>query len=381
MSSAITTPPPHWRRSILALMVVLTVVLAVAGPVFHGRVTSAQIVTAQATQPPPPTNPPAPTQVPPPTNPPRPTDPPPPTQAPPTKVPPTEPPPTQVPPTEIPSTEVPVTEQPTEAPTNTPDPFPSTPSVPPPNAPVREQAPPTSGPDDAGDVELDCTPQASQATPIANADAWNLHVCVIPEVFQGSDSLDVTATSSDPGWRVILLDPADASTPGLLNASNNRTVIDDVNRAEDTFLLGVQRTCSALGNTTLSFELRGNQQGRELEATATLPVEMPPATDVQVDLLAAKVEAAGDTATGAFTIAWQRPDAPVCDWQVTVTLPGSGAIAMEHLSGPGGIAAVTTTGRVIVTIPATARTGEFRLEVSFPDGPPTAAGVEAQVRP
>lgn len=360
MPSAQPIPPTPRRRTITAL-IALAVILALVGPVFHDRVASAQ-----------PTEPPAPT------NPPPPTEPPPPTQVPPTDPP---PPPTEVPVTEIPPTEIPATEQPTETPTNTPDPFPSTPSVPPTNPPVQQQPQQPSGPVDAGEVEIDCSPRASQATPIANAEVWNLQTCTVPLVFGGVSSLDIRAISSDPGWRVILLDPDDASTPGMLNASNNRTVVDDLDGSAPEFLLGTQRTCSALGSTTLTFELRGTQGNGSVEATGTFAIEAPVVTEISVDLLAASIDTSGETARGAFTVAWQRSDAPICPWQVTLTLPGASGVTQEHLSGPTGITAVTIAGTVIITVPADARTGEFRLEVSFPESPPIAAGVEAQVRP
>lgn len=366
------------RRPGTVILVVLGLTLAF-GALFASAWAAQPTVPAVPTLPPQPTQPPVPTVPPLPTQPPQPTQPPPSTEVPPTQIPPTDPPA----PTEIPPTEIPATEEPTEEPTQTPEPFPSTPNVQPANQPSQPSPPQPSGPVDAGEIELTCSPVSTLATPVADAEDWDLRRCTVPLDLDGIESLDIRATSSDAGWRVILLDPDDVRTPGLLNASNSRTVVDDVNGNTAEFLLGTQRTCSALGATTLEFDIVGSARGSDapVEATGILTLDNPSTAEATVDLATATIDASGDLPIGSFAITWQRDSAAACPWQITLTLTGVEDLDVIELSGPSVIAAVTMPGMVIITVPTESLSGEVQLSLGFSSGTPTAVGVEAQVRP
>ena len=308
----------------------------------------------------------------------------PPTQIPPTDPPPpTEIPPTEIPATEVPPTEIPATEVPTETPTQTPNPFPTTPSVRPTNPPSQPSLPQPSVPVDTGEVAITCVPVSSEATPIADAASWDLRRCTMSLSLGGIKSLDIRAFSSDPGWRVVLLDPDDARTPGLLNASNNRTVVDEFNDGRAEFLLGTQLTCSTLGATTLEFAIIGSAGGSSnpLAATGTLALERPTPPKPTVVLTAADIDSSGATPAGSFAFTWERDEPALCPWQISLTLTGAGDLEVMDLAGPVGIAAVTSSGAVIITIPPGSLSGDAGLDVAFLTGTPTAVGVEAQVRP
>jgi hypothetical protein len=324
----------------------------------------------QVTEPPIATEPPPPTQAPPTQEPP--------TQAPPTQAPPTEAPPTEIPPTEAPSTEVP----PTEGPTETPDPFPATPGAPPPNPPSR----PTQLPVDmveTGEAVIDCSAAAGLATPSADTGGWSLSRCSVTLPFSDIDSIDIQARSSDPGWRIVLLDPARVRTPGLLEASNNRAVIDDPSAESVEFVLGARQTCSALGSTSLTFDFTGTRDGAngEITATGTIALESPDPSPVTLDLTEASLDTSESPVSGTFSITWERASSGACPWHIVLVLPGAQEILVNGISGPAGMGAVATEGAVIITVPADVASDALELELEFPVGPPTSAGLEAQVRP
>jgi hypothetical protein len=255
--------------------------------------------------------------------------------------------------------------------------------VPPTNPPSQPAPPQPTGPVEAGEVTITCVPLSAEATPIVDAVAWNLRRCTVPLALGAVDSLDIRAVSSDPGWRVVLLDPDDARTPGLLNASNNRTVVDDFSGGVAEFLLGTQLTCSALGATTLEFTIVGSVDGSNapLEATGTLALDAPAPSTATVVLTAATIDTSGDTASGAFAFTWEREEPALCPWQITLTLAGAEDLDVAELVGPEGITTVTIPGAIVITIPPASSSSDADLTVTFLSGGPTAVGLEVQVRP
>jgi hypothetical protein len=218
---------------------------------------------------------------------------------------------------------------------------------------------------------------------VADAEGWDIRRCTVPLSLRGVDSLDIRATSSDPGWRIVLLEPDDVRTPGLLNASNNRTVIDDFGDGPLEFLLGAQVTCSALGGTILEFALVGSSNGvsTPLEAVGTLSLEPPILPAPSVVITAATIGSSGDIPTGSVAITWERGGPATCPWQITLALAGVDALEVIELTGSEGVSAVTMPGVVVITVPPANPSGDIELDLAFSGGTPTAVSVEAQVRP
>jgi hypothetical protein len=181
---------------------------------------------------------------------------------------------------------------------------------------------------------------------------------------------------------VILAEDDARSTPGLLNASNNRTVIDDLDdQREATFLLGVNVGCTVFPSTTITFEIVGTRTGSDatVEATAKLPLSgaVSAVPEVNIESLAMTVD--GDTRIGTMTVHYRNAPS-ACGWQLLVTfgdaangLPGvpGDAMAIESMRGPKGTTATAINGTVSILAPAATNgdtEGSIQLTVLFAEG-------------
>ncbi len=326
-------PTSSWRQRMLAILVALVVCLGLTA---HGQAVQTET---------PPTDVPGTQQ---------------PTVVPPTEIPVTEQ-PTEVPteqPTEVP-TDVP-TEQPTEEPTETPEPFPT--DVP--ATPAADTAPPpaTTQPPEVREAEVTCgQPGAGDATPASTPTSsidtgdWTLLFCTIDLDASGLDRVQVRATSTTPGWRVILVDEDAPNTPGLLNASNNLVTFEpDPASPQVRFLLGYQRSCSALPSTRLAFEISGSADGsQQMAATAELVIEEAASTLPVVSIDALWVDTERDPAPTSIRLIWTG--APLaCAWNLVVTLveAGDGAWNLAGTDGVDGTTATIAGSRISVIVPA-----------------------------
>jgi hypothetical protein len=321
-----------------------------------------------------------------------------------TEVPPSEPPvteqPTVVPPTEVPTqeptavpteepTEVPTeqpteepTEEPTEVPTEQPTDVPATPT-----ANAQPPAPPAATqPPEVREAEVICrqpgpavaTPSATPATTV-DTGGWTLLSCTIDIDASGLDQVQVRGTSNAPGWRVILVEEDAPNTPGLLNASNNLvSFVPDPESPRVTFLLGYQRSCSALPSTRLTFEVTGSAGGAQrMAATAELEIEEAavPLPGVAIDAL--WVDTERDPAPTSIRVTWTgAPDA--CPWNLVVTLldTGEGAWDLVRLDGLDD-ATATITGPVISVVvpPGDSPDGDLVIVILPAGGDRTVAAV------
>jgi hypothetical protein len=300
------------------------------------------------------------------TNPPQPTSQPQPTDVPPTSVPPTDIPATEVPATEVPATEAP-TEAPTEVPTEvpptatlTPAPFPTNiPAPPPPDVPVVRPSP---TPAVAGEATVTCAPASGMPALAAGGDEWVLHACTLALDFGPVEAVDIRASAA-PGWRIILVARDARETPGLLDASNSRLAIDDLEGATTAgFLLGARASCTAVTATTLEFEITGTGPDGAGAVTATGTVDLA-ATGAGVPgvQLAALDIAEGEGGTQATVEIDYQDASTVCGWQLLVTLgatdsgmivPPDGAMTLASVTGPDEITSATGDGVVSVLVPA-----------------------------
>lgn len=358
---------PNHGIPLLALAVaILLGALAVQGG-FSQTVPPLPTFPPQATLPPLPTLPPFPTQ------PPLPTISPPPTE-------PTVPP---EPPTAVPS------EVPTEPPTIPPTAEPTVPPPPPPPPVIPTQPPSSPAPPEA---EISCrlasqgngaTPAPAPASPAGQA-PWTLYDCELDLTFGPATDLTLTGDAGTPGWRLVLAETDAVGTQGLLDASNARLELDDLEDAPAVrFLLGLQPSCTAFRAATVTIEVTAAGSGtseapgaRRAEIPITLPAD--PAPTVTLDRLALSGAGAGTSA--AFELSYTG--APVtCPWQVLITLDGIDAVSIDAIAGPEGLGAAATAGQVVIAIPSGPATGTVTLTLGLAGDAIAAVRVETVTFP
>jgi hypothetical protein len=222
------------------------------------------------------------------------------------------------------------------------------------------------------------------ATPVAGDPGdWTLLFCTLPLDFGSVESLDIRAETIAPGWRVILVEPSDLNTPGLLNASNNRVELTDLEgKDEAIFLLGTQRGCSAFPATTLQFEITGERAGASaVTSSAEMPIAADPEPQPEVTLQSISFNKEGDTGVaGTLTIAYTSAP-PDCPWQLLVTLDTPAVVTVTGLTAPEGTGSASATGLVSLTIPAGTADGVVTLQVAIEGDLPASVLVEAVTFP
>ena len=349
----------------LGLVFAIVAGLAVAPHSLAQSEPPAPLIQVTEPPPPPPTVPPPPPTAPPPP----PTDlPPPPTAVPTT--PPTAPPP----PTEQPTGEA--TEPPTEVPATT---VPAPPDLPqqqqPPPPPRIQPTQPPAATQPPNDATIDCDLVDAANPPIAGDADWSLYDCMFELDFGQLASIDIQGMTETPGWRVILVDLDAPDTPGLLDASNNRIVLDDLeNAAAAHFMLGVRLSCTAFTATELEFEIAGARVGAStpIETIATLPIT---AESVPIPELTLESFAFTDT-TGDIVVRYDN--APTtCGWQLLMTFGGADtgqpeALAIVSVDGSGGTTTSLANGAISILFPApdaeSSSVGGAHVVISIGDG-------------
>ncbi len=148
-----------------------------------------------------------------------------------------------------------------------------------------------------------------------------------------------------------------AGTAGLLDASNNRLELDNLDdEQEATFLIGAKLSCTAFTSASLEFEIAATRPGIDtatVNTTGKVPLTALGHPAPSVTLQSLTFDERGDASTGTIAVAWR--DAPQgCDWQLLVTFDNaeSGSIAVDTISGPEDARASLTSGAISILIPA-----------------------------
>jgi len=262
-------------------------------------------------------------------------------------------------------TVAPTAEPTAEPPATIAPPPPPAPTSPPPRpvAPTRAPASPQA---ESANVTCALVGAAGLATPetVAEPGPWTLYDCELELAFGPVDSLTIQGDTGTPGWRLILTEPDAPNTPGLLDASNARLRLDDLDgETEATFLVGIQTSCTAFRAATIGLDITATRPGggdTAVETTAEIPLSLPaePLPSVTLDSLTVTSEPGATLARLELTYA----NAPTgCPWHIVITLDGAGPIAIDPLTGRNGLTAAAAAGLVTITVPPGEATGAIDL--------------------